>query len=235
MSSMPGCREIRQALGVYVLGAIDPAERSQVDAHLATCPECREELASLAGLPALLRRVPFAEAERLALVGPGGNEEPPPAELLQSLLARAGRVHHARRWRGLVAAAAVAVLALGAGAATASAMHLGGGSRPVAQEHMRWQKVSATNPATGVTLTVKYAPMAWGTRMSVQVSGPRPGVVCQFEVTDSSGHRWIVGGWKLSYRGGPAWYPASTWISDAHVRSFELTSDGRVLAQVKAS
>jgi len=37
--------------------AIDPAERSVVDVHLSTCPECREELAGLAGLPALLRRI----------------------------------------------------------------------------------------------------------------------------------------------------------------------------------
>ena len=65
MISSADCRDIRQALGVYVLGAIDPAERTAVDNHLNTCPECREELAGLAGLPPL-RRVPIAEAERLA-------------------------------------------------------------------------------------------------------------------------------------------------------------------------
>ena len=54
MTGMAGCREIRQALGVYVLGAIDPAERAQVDEHLASCPGCREDLAGLAGLPAML-------------------------------------------------------------------------------------------------------------------------------------------------------------------------------------
>jgi len=65
MSGAASCREIRHALGVYVLGAIEPGDRAQVDEHLATCADCREELASLAGLPALLRRVPTAEAERL--------------------------------------------------------------------------------------------------------------------------------------------------------------------------
>ena len=54
MTGMAGCREIKQALGVYVLGAIDPAERAQVDEHLASCADCREELASLAGSPARL-------------------------------------------------------------------------------------------------------------------------------------------------------------------------------------
>ncbi len=50
------------SLGVYVLGAIDPAERALVDAHLATCRDCRDELAGLAGLPALLARVSTEEA-----------------------------------------------------------------------------------------------------------------------------------------------------------------------------
>ena len=69
MSTAASCREIRHSLGVYVLGAIEPSDRAQVDEHLATCADCREELASLAGLPALLRRVPTAEAERLAVAG----------------------------------------------------------------------------------------------------------------------------------------------------------------------
>jgi len=42
------CTDARPSLGVYVLGAIDPAERSLVDAHLTTCRDCRDELAGLA-------------------------------------------------------------------------------------------------------------------------------------------------------------------------------------------
>jgi hypothetical protein len=60
------CAEARLSLGVYVLGAIDPAERALVDHHLATCRDCRDELAGLAGLPALLARVSTAEAIALA-------------------------------------------------------------------------------------------------------------------------------------------------------------------------
>ena len=36
-----GCAEVRLSLGAYVLGALDPADRSRVDTHLAGCPECR--------------------------------------------------------------------------------------------------------------------------------------------------------------------------------------------------
>jgi len=60
------CQEARVALGVYVLGAIDPAERARVDAHLTTCEECRAELAEFAGLPGLLALVPAGEAIALA-------------------------------------------------------------------------------------------------------------------------------------------------------------------------
>lgn len=66
-SSRPwDCSQARIALGVYVLGAIDPAERALVDAHLATCEACQAELADLADLPALLAMVPTEEALTLA-------------------------------------------------------------------------------------------------------------------------------------------------------------------------
>ena len=45
-------------LGAYVLGALEPAERRQVEGHLGDCPACAAELAELEPLPALLDRVP---------------------------------------------------------------------------------------------------------------------------------------------------------------------------------
>ena len=47
--SNPACHDMRQSLGVYIVGALDPSERMLVDLHLAGCQECREELAGLAG------------------------------------------------------------------------------------------------------------------------------------------------------------------------------------------
>ncbi|HTB54033.1 MAG TPA: zf-HC2 domain-containing protein, partial [Trebonia sp.] len=51
MTRQMDCAEARLSLGVYVLGAIDPAERALVDSHLAGCRDCRDELAGLAGIP----------------------------------------------------------------------------------------------------------------------------------------------------------------------------------------
>jgi Putative zinc-finger len=238
MSGAASCREIRHALGVYVLGAIDPADRAQVDEHLATCPECREELAGLAGLPALLRRVPQAEAERLAEIDPADPPagDKPPEELLPPVLARMAHARRVRRWRELAAAAAVVVLALGAGAAGATLLQSGSATPPsagqVAQGH-GWQTVSTTDAVTGARLTVKYLPRSWGTLMSVRVSGVPAGTICGFQITDTHGHRWLVGGWRVGYQEG--WYPASTSLADANLHSFQVTSGGRVLATVNAA
>lgn len=100
MNQTMDCEEARISLGVYVLGAIDPAERAMVDAHLATCQECRDELAGLAGLPALLATVSTDEALQLgedlpglALVpedGPGAVLTEPRALFPDSVLAEAG-------------------------------------------------------------------------------------------------------------------------------------------------
>jgi predicted anti-sigma-YlaC factor YlaD len=241
MSGTASCREIRHSLGVYVLGAIEPGDRAQVDEHLATCADCREELASLAGLPALLRRVPTAEAERLAVAEQAGSavDESPPDHLLRSLLARTAQARRVRRWRELAAAAAVVVLALGAGAAGASL--LGSGSSPSApasahgQVSSTWHTVSAVDARTGASLTVKYASVHWGTTMAVQVAGVPSGTVCQFLVTDTQGHRFVVGGWRVEYHGRPVWYPASTSLTDTSLHSFQVTAGGKVLASVNAA
>jgi hypothetical protein len=241
MTGAASCREIRHSLGVYVLGAIEPADRAQVDEHLATCADCREELASLAGLPALLRRVPTAEAERLAVADQADSamDETPPDHLLPSLLARTTQARRVRRWRELAAAAAVAVLALGAGAAGASLLGSGPGAPPAAhgQASHTWHTVSAVDGRTGATLTVKYASVHWGTLMTAQVSGIPPGTVCEFQVTDAQGHHFMVGGWRVEYQGQgrPAWYPASTSLTDTNLQSFQVTAGGKVLASVNAA
>jgi hypothetical protein len=44
-------------LGVYLLGALDPAERSAFESHLSSCDPCRGELVRLAPLPGLLNQI----------------------------------------------------------------------------------------------------------------------------------------------------------------------------------
>jgi len=233
MTNMAGCRQIRQALGVYVLGAIDPAERAQVDEHLATCPECREELASLAGLPAMLRKVPVVEAERLA----AAEEDPeltgmPSPEMLTSLLGRTANVRKIRRWRGLAAAAAVALVAVAGGAAVTNALEPGA-SQPTAPANVTaWQQTTGTGSG-GAHLTVRYRHQTWGTEMEVNVTGLRPGSVCEFQVTNKAGGKSVVGSWVLWH--GNAWYPASTSLAENDLNKFQVTIHGHVVASAPAT
>ena len=74
------CTDICAQLGVYVFGAITPAERVTVVRHLATCPPCRDELAGLAGLPGLLLRPPVVAAAFLD--DPAATEKAPEQTLL---------------------------------------------------------------------------------------------------------------------------------------------------------
>ena len=114
------CPEARVSLGVYVLGAIDPAERALVDAHLATCRDCRDELAGLAGLPALLARVSTEEAialrrdRRAALRPPRARRPEPPRELLATVLDLTAARRRRRRWReASLGVAAALIIAAG--------------------------------------------------------------------------------------------------------------------------
>jgi hypothetical protein len=231
MTGSADCRDIRHALGVYVLGAIDPAERATVDSHLSICPECREELAGLAGLPALLRRIPVGEAQQLADEPDDEmGSEMPSDRVLDSLLARTSRARQARRWRGLAAAAAVVLVAGAAGAASWSALNPP--AAPVASAN--WDTASAANSATHVSATIRYTARSWGTAVDTQVHGLPEDVRCSLVVTDAAGQKVVAGSWKTSYDEGSTWYPGGSSVMMDSVRSFQVTSGGRVLVTIPA-
>jgi Putative zinc-finger len=228
-TNAPACRELRQLLGVYVVGAIDAAERSVVDNHLAQCQGCREELAYLAGLPALLGKVPVAEAERINDQAIGLATDEPDGELLDSLLRRVAVRGKTRRWRGLVAVAAAGVIGV-AGAAAVIEATSGGGAQMAAAE-----TVQAVNPSTHIGALIKYSRVTWGTVMMVQVRGVPIGTHCTFWAVGKDGHRWLAGTWTVgdNYGQPPGWFAASAQV--AVPRSFQLTSGGRLLVSVRAS
>jgi anti-sigma factor RsiW len=241
MTSQDSCLHVRQALGVYVVGAIDPAERSMVDMHLAGCPDCREELAGLAGLPALLGRIPLDEAAQLAGFSPerampaGHPDAGQPPELLTPLLAKMAQRRRVSRWRNLAAAAAVVVIAAGAalGATQISQAPASGGSQagtPVGH----WDSARGTTPGTGVTADVKYHGQPWGTKLVAQVSGIKPGTTCQFWVIGAHGEKWLAGSWTVASAWQNESYDESVAAPVASVHGFQITSGAKVLVQFNA-
>jgi hypothetical protein len=226
--SGPACREIRQLLGVYVVGAIDPAERALVDEHLGECQLCRDELAGLAGLPAMMSRVPVADVEWLdtAVTELPALQEPS-EEMLASLLRQVSVKRRSRLRRSMVAVAAAAVIAAGGAAAT---MQLTG---PPA---VTGDVAHAAGP-NGVAAVVDYSPTGWGTAMRVQVSGIPSGTKCQFWVVGKDGRASYAGTWTVgkSLYGGKAWYSASSPWKAGSVNSFRITSSGKVLLTIPAT
>jgi hypothetical protein len=224
------CREIRQLLGVYVVGAIDPVERTLVDDHLGQCPSCRDELAGLAGLPAMLSRVPADDVERLSLAPTGLPEmTEPSAELLNSLLRKVSATRTTRMWRSVTAVAAAVVIAAG-GAAVATAL-----TRPASTAAASWEVARGASASTHVAAVVDYTPTAFGTAMRVQVSGIKPGTTCQLWVIGKNG-RTRAGSWTVrpGYGSDP-WYPAASLVSPRSFGSFQISAGSKVLVTIRES
>jgi len=228
------CAEARLSLGVYVLGAIDPVERGLVDAHLTTCRDCRDELAGLAGLPALLARVNPDEISRIcaddAVPSAAGDE--PPEELLGTVLGLAEARRNRNRWRYLSAAAAVIVIAGGLfGGLKAATSTTTTRTLVVSAGPGSWETTSATSQATGVTATVAYARELWGSAFQVLVDHIPMGTTCQLWVVHSNGTRTQVAAWTTSGDEGKAWYSGSMAASAGSIGMFEITAGNQVLLQ----
>jgi anti-sigma factor RsiW len=224
----PTCREIRQLLGVYVVGAIDPAERGEVDAHLADCRDCREEVGGLAGLPALLGRVPVADVERMGADGALPDLSEPPAELLNGLLRRVASRRRHRKWRSILTLAAAVAIAAGGTAGVLEAQ------QPATQAPEAQDVARAANAQ--VASEVHYSPTPWGgTAIRVAVRGVSQGTVCKFWVANAQGKWTAAATWTMGPGYGNHWYTVSSPISAEKVHGFQITSGQRVLLTIPAT
>jgi Putative zinc-finger len=234
MTSAWECADTRQALGVYVLGAIDPAERSLVDAHVSGCAECRDELAGLAGLPALLARVGTDEVGRISSedADPRPPEETPREDFVDSLVSlTAARRRRSRRWQVLAAAAALVIAAGGAAAglrlaSDSSAAQTSASPAPPAN----WKTATTTSALKGVNATIRYQRLAWGVAYDVQITGVPKGTTCQLWVTNSQGVHLLAAGWTVTNPGETDWFPGSSWVPGGQVQGMDVTAGNQQLA-----
>ena len=234
------CTEARPSLGVYVLGAIDPAERSMVDAHLQTCRECRDELAGLAGLPALLARVNPDEISRICpddtvlssagRVGvPAAAEEPPPGELIGTVLDLAAARRRRTRWRFAAAAAAVVAIAGGLFGGLSSMASPRTITVPLMSGSAHWETVQTTSKITGASASIAYSHEHWGDAFEVLVDHIPLGTTCQLWVVHPDGTRTQVAGWTVDGDEGKVWYSGSMPRTAKAIESFQITAGPKVL------
>lgn len=237
MSDPGQCRQVRPALGVYLLGAIGPAERIAVDRHLAGCTDCREELAGLASLVGRLGTVSSADAIMLAAgTEPEADGPGTAGGGTQVLLRRAARLRRLRIWRRSVLVGATVVLAAGAAAAGIPALSTPPLSRvALPATAMSWpETVQGSNPVSGAGAIIRYRARPWGVQIMVQVSRIPAGTHCELRVVTAAGQQATAASWTVAAYRNVAWYPASAPFAENGVRDFRVMSAGRTLVSIRA-
>jgi anti-sigma factor RsiW len=236
------CAETKISLGVYVLGAIDPAERALVDAHLATCRDCRDELAGLAGIPALLARVSPEEIDRIAaeeVVGPAAHaDEPPPPELLGTVLDLAAERRRRSRWRYAATAAAVVALAGGVFGGLAASKSPAPPASVIAFSpgETHWETATGASKTSDISATVAYGPERWGTVLAAKVEGIPVGTTCELWVVHPDGTRTQVTTWTTANDEGKVWYWGALSMPSTNkgISSFQVTEGAQKLVTIPA-
>lgn len=135
----------------YVLGALPASERSAFEAHLAECPDCRQEVADLAGIPGLLARV---SPDDLA------NPVPVPDTLVPRLLRAVRRSSQRRRVLVAFLSAAAVVLAI-----AGTAIVVDRSSDAPAGQSMTAMKPVTASPVTASAALVRHT---WGTEITMK-------------------------------------------------------------------
>jgi anti-sigma factor RsiW len=214
-------------LGAYVLGALDPNEREDVDAHVADCPACAAELGELLPLREVLAQLgPDDLAELAELTEHAAN--PGTVAAPRVLFARMSaaidaddarddavvtpirrRRAFAGRSRLLAVAAAVVVVLAGAGVgigAWASGGHHG-------------STFAAT--ANGVHMSVHLNGTQSGTTVALTVDGLATNEHCTLVAVGPDGTRHPAGDWTATYTGSAS-FTGSTDVPRSQLRQLLL-------------
>lgn len=198
-------------VGAYVLGALDPGERSEFKQHLPSCPACTAELTDLAGLPGLLGRLGLAEAEAAG--------EPTPPRVLSGLMAHARR----RRQRRLRVAGIAAALVIVAGVGT-------GVGITTAQNAPHSPQLAASSGPVSARATIAAA--AAGVRVDLHLEGVPPRLRCRLVVVGTQGQQIDAGTWYASYDGA-AGVQETAALNRGQVAALRIeTIDGRLLVSI---
>jgi hypothetical protein len=230
------------SLGVYLLGALEPAERYEFEAHLATCDTCRRELVRLSPLPGLLNQISPEDFEDevppTAVEQVHPNVVPVPAFRSHSLPPEPRTMldtpmpdtplsdtrmpdtpkRPARRYAQLAAAAAVVVLLTIGGIFGWQAMR-----HPSDEDQLPGVTWSATG-ANGVSGDARLIDHEWGTEIQVKMRELPPGKTCYLVVYDHYGRFEVTGWWGTDHHPEQE-IPASTSIDRSKIERIEFKLD----------
>lgn len=209
---MSDAGHVREELGAYVLGGLAPAERRAVDAHVAECQRCRDELARLSVMPGVLDRLTTEEVlEDLTSVPEAVRPQ------LASQLAVAGQGLHrqVRRWRAATAAATLA-------AAVAATALIVVDTAPT--ETVRVEVAPVAADAAQVEGTVAAFAWEWGTTVEVDLSSLPARESYTIWVVDVD-DEWIAAGTWGPTSDGSARVRGATAVPTPRVARVEVHDD----------
>ena len=221
----------------YVLGALSPEDRRRFEAHLEECPECRASVRELAGLPALLSRVPAPSVDagglgdaappagRLGAAAPPagrlGEAEwrpEPPSTLLPALAHRVRRRRVGRRW-ALGGASVLVAAAIAAAVVLPTSL--------AAPPSAGTQVALAQTTPSPLSATVSLTARKWGTElaMTCRYDAP-PGAYATTRsyalyVTDTSGAATRVSSWS-AWPGAEIRASGAVDLQKSRLRSVEV-------------
>lgn len=212
---------VTASLGAYVLGALEAADRAQVEAHLPFCPACRDQLAAIAGLPGLLshlRPEDLAVADATANGSQDSTLTAPGADVLRRTLHElAGQQRHKRiRTRIVGTAASVVVLTAGAGIATAL-------STPNTPHQGAFTTLAATDSSSHAAAVFELHPQPWGTAVTVRLQHIPAGTHCRLITIDHRGQQQTISSWQADYDGGASITAASD-LAPTDIATLQITT-----------
>jgi anti-sigma factor RsiW len=151
----------------YVMGSLSSAERHEFETHMRTCKSCRQAVAEISGMPALLSRLDIDEIDA---IDEGGQAEgaPPPLrpELLTKLLKNVTwRRRRSRMGTWTLAAAAAVVLIVGAFVALQSSPVTPTPPPPAQASSSALPMTRVTS--TSMSATVLLTSHGWGTQIQM--------------------------------------------------------------------
>lgn len=218
-------------VGAYLLGALDDAEMTRFEEHLAECDQCGRELDELSGLVPILSEIRDD--------GVGYVEPPSGDALLDRLLDRVALERRGRRRRRLMAVAAAAVLVVGGPAIAVVATH--DDSTPkYSATSLPADRHWATNAATGVSAVVGVSDKDWGSTVGLRLSGVYGPQTCYLEAVARNGSRQTVATWWVPKAGYgthqqpvPLTVHGAAGLPEKSISRFEVrTQNGKLLITI---
>ena len=211
-----GDEHVDPGLGLYVLGALSPTESIEIEEHLARCASCRAERDQLAEVPALLAMLTDEDVRALIDEFGGAGKRGEAATRLRP------RTMGLRSWVAASAVAAAIATMVGIG------LWLWASDDPAPIV----TTASATDIATGASLTVVVSELDDRVHVRAIVVGLQPGVSFQLSALTSDGrsHEFYRG----EAAGGPQTIIGDVDVSPQEVAFFVVSrSDGTVVVSTQ--